>query len=185
MRILVRPRDALLGLSRIITPVGRPEPLMFSCSISVSKNRVSPLLCISRRLTVTWAGKIVCCQLCPLLRDKSHSTCEPKLCVSNTPDGGGGKLWVKRLWLTLLMIMPCAYKACHWCGLIYWPLSGGRFGLGSGIGGASQTSSTCAGPSAGVQFAPPSRLTSGKISKKLPMRNCPSAVGDTAVAPNE
>ncbi len=37
-----RPVEARVGLSRIITPLGRLPPAMFSCSISVSKKRVWP-----------------------------------------------------------------------------------------------------------------------------------------------
>src|SRR5438094_751410 len=41
-RTLVRPSEARVGLSRIITPAGRVPPERLSDSISVSKNRVGP-----------------------------------------------------------------------------------------------------------------------------------------------
>src|SRR4029078_12532836 len=42
-RILVRPNDALLGLSRTMTPAGKVPPDRLRDSISVSKKRVLPV----------------------------------------------------------------------------------------------------------------------------------------------
>ena len=66
------------------------------------------------------------------------------------------------------MMMPLAYNACHCFGLMYWPLVGGKFGLGkirffAGKRGVIITG----GEVEANQVVPPSTLTSGKISKKL------------------
>src|SRR5439155_11392040 len=97
-------------------------------------------------------------------------TCEPKLCVLVVRGGGGGKLPRNRLCVTLLMIMPLAYSACHWRGLMYWLFVGGRFGFGKNRLRAGRRGDMVAGAEAeGDQLAPPSVLISVKTSKKLLM----------------
>jgi len=83
----------------------------------------------------------------------------------------------------LLIVIPCSYNACQSAGLIYCPLGGGRFGSGNSTGGASQINSTRAGSFAASHVAPPSRLTSVQMSKKLSTLNVPSPKSVSDVPP--
>src|SRR5262245_15615024 len=84
-------------------------------------------------------------------------TCEPKLCVAVLFFGGGSKFARKRRWVTLLMMMPLAYNACHCFGLMYWPLVGGSFGNGKKRLRAGRRGVIVAGAVVeGDQVAPPS-----------------------------
>src|SRR6516164_919863 len=67
VRTLVRPSDALVGLSRTITPPGNVPPDRFSESISVSKNRVLPVSSSDRlwTCTATLAGALNGWKLAP------------------------------------------------------------------------------------------------------------------------
>src|SRR5271169_2320110 len=84
------------------------------------------------------------------------------------------------------MMMPLAYNACHCAGLTYEPFGGGRFELGFGTSGAIGTNSTRTGPLvAGDQLAPPSRLNSVKMSKKLVIRYVPSGCASSSTCPRD
>jgi hypothetical protein len=92
VRTLVRPSDALVGLSRTITPPGNVPPDRLSDNISVSKNRVLPLSSSDRLLTctITLPGAENGWKLAPPSIEINPLTVEPKFSVWLPPGGGGG-----------------------------------------------------------------------------------------------
>ena len=95
MRTLVRPVEALLGLSRTMTPPGSVPPERLKDSISVSKKRVAPESRWLLTETDTFAGAENGVKLAPPLTEICPSTIESKFSVWLPPGGGGGIDWVK------------------------------------------------------------------------------------------
>src|ERR1051325_11043653 len=87
-RTLVRPSEALVGLSRTITPPGSVPPDMLKESISVLKNRVLPEFCELITCTLIVAGAENGWKLAPPSTEIKPLTCEPKFSVWPPPPGG-------------------------------------------------------------------------------------------------